>query len=110
MDESFVPEALALIRNNGGRVYIACMGEGGYPNVSVREVVIDDANALIYRDREDSRTVQLMKNSPQVLVSVLHEDQPYHGYKLKGTAAFESNPATDGTVLIRVQIEQVFPY
>ncbi len=110
MDESFVAEALALIRKNGGKVYIACMGEGGYPNVSVREVVIDDANALAYQDREDSRTVQLMKNSPQVLVSVLHEDQPYHGYKLKGKASFESNPATEATVLIRIRIEKVFPY
>ncbi len=108
MDE-MMNEALDLIRQNG-KVYMACMGEGGYPNVTVKGVKVEADNTLVYHDRSDGRTVQLLKESPRVLINVLREKDPYRGYKLKGTVAFEPYPETENTVTIRVQIEQVFPY
>lgn len=96
------------------KVYISCVGEEGFPNVTVRKVDIHEDLTMEYMDNGNSRTVQLMKNSPQVIVNVLDPADPFHGYKIKGKAEFQDvgpvNEKNELPTKVTITLKEGFPY
>lgn len=82
---------IKLVEENENRVFVACAGEEAYPNVSVRGVqTLEGEAGLFYADDRTSRTVQLMKASPRVLVFV-YDWTSGKGIKGKGEATFHDD-------------------
>ncbi|MBS4215171.1 pyridoxamine 5'-phosphate oxidase family protein [Neobacillus rhizophilus] len=95
------------------RVYITCVGEEGYPNVTVRKVKLVEDTKIEYSDNANSRTVQLMMKSPKVVVTVINTDDPFHGYKIKGNASFhqiEEHDNTNKVMKISITLSDGFLY
>jgi len=109
-------EVQDALQQSNQKVYISCVGEGGFPNVSVRKVNVINANELEYTDNEHSRTVQLMMNSPHVLINVLNPEDPFHGHKFKGKATFQPVDANADSeesykpVKVTIRVTEGFPY
>jgi hypothetical protein len=102
-----------VLRSSNHRVYVTCVGEDGFPNVSVRKVEIREDSRLEYID-SNSRTVQLMIKHPQIIINVLNPVDPFHGYKIKGNASFhqiEPNEEHNFTpIKIVILLKEGFPY
>lgn len=101
------------IRKGNGKVYVSCMGEDGYPNISVRKVEMSAVGLLEYTDNLHSRTLQLMMQNPKVIVNILSDTDPFHGCKIKGEAKFEQsteNSLTYTPVRVLITLKEVFPY
>lgn len=95
-------------------VYISCIGEDGFPNVSVRKVRLHDESTLEYIDHVENRTVQLMMKNPRVIINLLSPQDPFHGYKMKGEVVFDHLQKSENDnftpVRVYVRIKQMFPY
>ncbi|BCJ85607.1 pyridoxamine 5'-phosphate oxidase family protein [Effusibacillus dendaii] len=106
-------QMMEWLRKSNGNVYVSCMGEDGYPNISVRHVEMNGENALLYTDNANSRTVQLMMQSPKVIVNLLSDTDPYHGCKMKGEAKFEQTGESSlqyTPVRVTIILKEMFPY
>jgi hypothetical protein len=100
------------IKKTDGKVYISCVGEEGYPNVTVKKVKLIDELMLEFIDDANSRTIKLMENSPNLIINCLNPEDPFHGLKIKGKAVFTHLQKSDSAAPVRVNIKlaEGFPY
>jgi uncharacterized pyridoxamine 5'-phosphate oxidase family protein len=114
-------EISKLLKVSNGKLYISCSGEEDYPNVSVREVALLEDDTFGYYDEDGTRTVELMKNRPNITLFV--ENDRFHGIKVKAKALFSKeleigikskynngNKKFNNPVAVIIVPEEVFPY
>jgi hypothetical protein len=110
-----------LLEKCNGKLYVSCSGEEDYPNVSVREVFLLEDNTFGYYDEDGMRTVELMKNRPNVTLQI--ENEKFHGFKAKGKASFkkefeigikkrfsEERKTFKNPIAVVTNPQEVFPY
>lgn len=116
-----ISEICELLKESNGKIYVSCSGEGDYPNISVREVFLLEDNTFGYLDEDGTRTVELMKNRPNVTLNI--ENDRFHGYKVKAKATFskefgigiksrynDKQKDYQNPVAVNIIPEEVFPY
>ena len=116
-----IEDVYEVLKKTSGKMYVSCSGEGDYPNISVREVLVLENDTFGYYDEDGTRTVELMRNRPHITLMV--ESEPFHGFKVKGKAKFgktldagvklsfsDRQKTFNNPVAVVIEPEEIFPY